>query len=592
MLAIVMPNFLRLHYYAVLSVSLACLQMVIAAPGGFDPSFDYNGIVITNFQAGRSINMPPDFVVVQASGDSMVSMALQPDGKILAVGHRDRTIMRLTPTAPLYDLYDPFDFAVARYLPNGALDPSFGTAGRVTTDMGSSQEIAAGAFTVDGGKILVVGNCDGKTGLVRYLPDGTLDTSFGNQGRAYLDFPLNWECSPIQQPDGKILIAGNQLLRLDPDGTLDETFGMGGRAALPAGVSAMTLLPDGSILLAGSKNDYNRVLMRVTSAGVLDSGFGVDGVAAIDLFRINDIAVLPDGKYAAVTGWGGIFPAYENSKFCVARINANGTLDQSFGNGGKVVVGFDEGESFSTQIAIGADGRIIAGGFILGSGSDDAMALTRFDADGTLDATFGNQGKVVSYLTHPPAGYWGPVTMSSFERTNALLVQPDGKILIGGTVYTAYSSSSYDFFLARLLIDDSPSSANYEPEVVLEPDLPENSATKARSVRHSKSRSITVTVRNLGTRIDGFRLHAKVGNREIRMKVTDGSKDITAPISKGRYETAFMSPEDLLTLQVTVRPTAKFRRSSKVNVRVSATSTSDNRSTTLASVQFSGRSFK
>lgn len=584
-----MRNLLRQALAGLLPALLAA-QAVVANPGGFDPSFDFNGIVITNFQKQLPTQFLDGGVIVSAgaSSDHLVSMFLQPDGRILAVGHRDHIIMRLTPAAPTYDVNDPFDFAVARYLPNGKLDPSFGTGGRASIDMGASQEIAAGAFVVDGGKILVVGSCDDKTGLVRYFPNGTIDTSFGDQGRAYLDISLNWECTPIQQPDGKILLSGNRFFRIDPDGTLDETFGKGGRAVLPAGVSAMTLLPDGSILLAGVKNDYAYVLMRLTPAGVLDSGFGVDGVVPIDLHRIHDIAVLPDGKYAVATGWGGAYPTTERSKFCIARINANGTLDQTFGTQGKTLVDFDGEESFSTQIAVGTDGKIIAAGFIPGSGKDDAMAVTRFEADGSLDATFGNQGKVVSYITHSPFGQRIPITATASERTNALLVQPDGKLLLGGTVCTAYNTTGYDFLLARLLVDNSPASADYEPDVVLALDPIENPEARARSVLRPRIRNLTVNVRNLGTRLDRVRLQAKAGNRNVKLKINQSSSSDTILLSKSICETGYLSPEDVLQLQLTVQGTPKLRRSAKVNVVITAQSTSDSRSIKLATLRLRG----
>ena len=235
--------------------------------GSLDPNFGTNGIVLTDF----------------GFYEYLESLALQSDGKILAVGN-------------MKTIYDDHDFALARYNPDGSLDTSFDGDGLVTTDFFGDQDIARDVLLQPDGKIVVAGEAD-KYGvavyepsfaLARYNPDGSLDTSFGSESGG--DGKVATYCTGYGghgmalalQPDGKILLAGNAiialgymgmetheivLLRYNPDGSLDTsfdgdgwlTFGFDGESV---SANAIALQPDGKIVLAGSSTGDNLVLLR------------------------------------------------------------------------------------------------------------------------------------------------------------------------------------------------------------------------------------------------------------------------------------------------------------------------------------------
>src|SRR5439155_1647217 len=225
------------------------------ADGTLDPSFGGGGRVLTNF-AGR---------------DEASALALQSDGKIVVAGFSGAGGRQ--------------DFAVARYNPDGSLDPSFGSGGRVLTDFGGDDEAAALALQSDG-KIVVTGFSFSDAGgsdiaLARYNPDGTLDASFGSGGRVLTDFGL--ASGLVLQSDGRIVVAGGgSLARYTPDGSLDPSFGAGGRVLTDFDAFALALQADGKIVVAGEGSvgfGNDTALARYETVGLAVTAPAVLGVA-------------------------------------------------------------------------------------------------------------------------------------------------------------------------------------------------------------------------------------------------------------------------------------------------------------------------
>src|SRR6266705_1516243 len=239
--------------FVALSLGLGFTSPSTAGPGALDPSFGSGGIVVTDFNG--SID------------DAAFAVAVQPDGKILAAGY----VFSSAATN--------YDFALARYLPDGSLDATFGTDGRVVTDFSAGGGIfanndgASSAALQSDGKIIVAGASTHELtfqdfAMARYNPDGSLDAGFGNGGKAELSFFNNADIDFISgvalQPDGKIVVAGVTttatrdfaLARYNPDGRLDLTFGVSGKVVTDLGnvdnnAFAMALQPDGRIVIAG-----------------------------------------------------------------------------------------------------------------------------------------------------------------------------------------------------------------------------------------------------------------------------------------------------------------------------------------------------
>ena len=362
--------------------------------------------------------------------------------------------------------------AVARAA-DGDLDPGFGKAGRVATDFGASTDIANAVALQRNGRIVVAGTTyrdndfSGEDfALARYDADGRLDPGFGTRGRVTTDFPgLAAEASAVLvQPDGKILVAGGAfpllvflgdftLARYNPDGSLDAGFGHGGivTTSFPGQGSyacALALQPDGRILAAGtdyvafSSDDSSNTdfaLARYNADGSPDASFGHGGQVTTDFDGFDDdafsVLVQPDGRIVAV---GSARNPADDFDFAAARYLADGTLDPAFGRGGKVRTDFgDHGFDRALSAVLQPDGRIVAAGFaITPDGGSEDFAAARYEPDGALDRSFGREGRALVDFG------------SCCQAAHAVLLQRDGRLVLVG--YPDSESSDSDFVLARL----------------------------------------------------------------------------------------------------------------------------------------------
>lgn len=357
---------------------------VASVPGELDPTFGGDGRVTTP---------------VVAVGSIANAVAIQPDGKIVAAGE----------TLHLYDR-----FALARYDPDGTLDPSFGDAGTVTTRFRRWGGVANAIAVQADGKIVAAGGSFGifpKFALARYLPDGTLDASFGGDGRVRTFFTVDGAMGSAVaiQADGKILVAGAAeavgangmsgfaLARYNPDGSLDATFGADGTVTtdFPGGhASAIAIQANGKIVAAGEAGN-RPALARYNPDGSLDATFDGDGMVTTEVVccpvfvGANAVAIQPDGRIVTAGEHfecfgGGGFSC--ESFFILARYEADGALDSTFGTGGLTFGVF----GIANALALQADGKIVAAGTL---GSGKKFALARYNADGTLDMSFGGDGR-------------------------------------------------------------------------------------------------------------------------------------------------------------------------------------------------------
>ncbi|MBX3052318.1 MAG: cadherin domain-containing protein [Caldilineaceae bacterium] len=335
---------------------------------------------------------------------------------------------------------------------NGDLDPAFDTDGRVSTDLGGGER-ANGIAQQPDGRIVAAGTSNNDFAVTRYLPDGSLDTSFSGDGQVITDLGGSERGNAVAiQPDGKIVVAGtsNQdfaLARYNPDGSLDTSFAgdglvtvstdpLGGNFRAAEGTS-VAIQTDGKILVGGSiKQGEPRkfALVRLLSDGILDQSFDSDGFATSQFDpggladeEIKDISVRADGEIAAVG-------EYKSGQFALARYNPDGSLNASFGSGGRVTVS----NKVSTGYGVGwqADGSIVAAGSksvtaqnsancIDSSGKKceyDDFWLARFNGNGSLDPNFGTGGEVTAAIN----------SRGNDDNGRGLLVQADDKIIVFG----------------------------------------------------------------------------------------------------------------------------------------------------------------
>lgn len=392
-----------------------------------------------------------------ASSAGALAGTLQPDGKIIAAGF----------SSP------PAQFALARLLPDGNVDPSFGTSGRVTTGFSAPNEFAyarAVALQADS-KIVAGGIANNNSGvpefaLVRYLPNGALDSSFGSSGKvrtsiSAFDDQLN---ALAIQPDGRIIAVGTAsvdfaVVRYNADGTLDNSFGSAGKVLTDFfgnddGAEAVALQSDGKILVAGWVTTLNMAggiqtrfgIARYTPDGIIDTGFGSAG-RVVTLFTNEfldheafSVLVQPDNR-VIVAGWttgpqGG-------ADFALARYASDGTLDPSFGDAGKVTTDFENrGNERIRSMVLQPDGKIVAAGFSDLRASHERFAIARYNPDGTLDSSFGSGGKVTTVIFS--GGF--------HSQIHAVTLQPDGKIV--GIGYALFTNGNH-MTIARYIGDSA-----------------------------------------------------------------------------------------------------------------------------------------
>ena len=284
---------------------------------------------------------------------------------------------------------------------------------------------------------------------------GDLDPGFGSGGRVTTDFAgaPDGAHAVVVQPDGKIIAGGFTdgfflnfaLVRYNSDGSLDSTFGTGGKVSTPfpddfAFLDALALQRDGKIVAAGSTFSDKFALARYDRDGTLDASFGSGGLVTT-AFSSQDhataVAVQSDGKIVV----GGLAAGATYQDFALLRYNSDGTLDSSFGTGGTVLSDFGAIDN-ANALAIQPDGKIIAAGFTNGVSTIAAdFALARYNPTGSLDSSFGSAGFVTTDF---------PVDSPASDVVNALVLQPDGRIIAAGFSFPQhFSATGPAFALAR-----------------------------------------------------------------------------------------------------------------------------------------------
>lgn len=335
-------------------------------------------------------------------------VAQQADGKLIAVG---------TNSGPNHDL------VVVRMDRGGRLDTSFGSQGKVVIDAGGQEEAANAVRSLRDGKILVAGS----PWLMRLTQEGVIDRTFGSDGFASPlgDGQVN---AMALQPDGKIVVAGDYaspfVARYTPDGRPDPTFGSGGIVRLPgvfADIRAVIVQRDGRIAVGGDKLG-EPYLARLNYDGSLDTTFGEDGYLATREFPIqsgefSSLEEDADGRILAAVN------DFSSDSFSVVRLETNGTLDRTFGTLGVATPELRGGKGYASALKLQGDGKIVVVGTRGSEGPFQPprdFVVARLTHEGNLDPTFGDMGLVITDV--------GDIE----DRADALLLEDDGRIVVGG----------------------------------------------------------------------------------------------------------------------------------------------------------------
>lgn len=411
------------NLFLILTIIFTTYIQSLAQAGYLDTDFGNYGTRITEFSE---------------SLDAIYDIEVQPDGKILAGGTSGG------------------EFIIACYSTDGMLDENFGDGGFVLHPSGErlhnmtlqadGKIVAAGTYKTPGNAFFVV----------RYHPDGTLDESFdgtaeiitaANEGPGFVTARAVTVLS-----DGKIVVGGEAsysnyysefaVARYHADGSLDSSFGSEGKVTTHIEyddnvMADMVVYPNGKILACGITGSlwspYYVTMARYQADGALDGSFSVDGkvadlVDSLDFLEITGVALQPNGNIIVSGSW--------DRQFMIRQYKNNGSVNQNFGEGGNVVTTFVPGIGGASDVLIQPDGKILAAGYSGTESSRVKFSLARYDENGVPDYyDFGGLGEVTT-------------TFYEFSQINAITVQPDGKILAGGKVE---SDTSKAFVMARYI---------------------------------------------------------------------------------------------------------------------------------------------
>lgn len=384
------------------------------------------------------------------------ALATQNDGKIYAVGATEGL--------------GPNGIFISKYNPDGLIDNTYnsngvnGIPGTKEIGYGSNYEFCHTIVIQADNKLILAGSSNGDFALARLNQNGDYDTDFSNDGKMIFSFGAG-NGSKINkvllQSDGKIIAVGQAyngvnfdfgIARFNTNGSLDTSFGTDGKAIIPIGPAndfgKDTLLqPDGKILIVGYSNNalgYDSLsAIRLNSNGSLDTSFATNGkiyynIPSKDYCVAEAIALQSDGKI--------LISGHADGDFAVMRYNTNGTLDTTFGNSGYTTTDFGNSQDKVYAISIRPDGRII----LAGHNYEQAVStfldfgIASYNSDGSLDTNFDSDGKMT-------------ISMGYSSGIKDMIIQPDGKLLFGG--YSAeIMNSNLRYSLLRL--SDSNLSVN------------------------------------------------------------------------------------------------------------------------------------
>jgi uncharacterized delta-60 repeat protein len=392
---------------------LGFTQLVFAQDGTLDNSFGTNGKVLTS---------------VSANNDFASQLVVQVDGKII-VG---ATSYSGTPS------YNKSNIALIRYNPNGTIDNTFGTNGIVETKFNNVQCSLSRMTSQSDGKIVICGESGFDFLILRYNSDGSLDNTFGTNGKVTTDF--GGADNPLAmtiQTDGKIIVVGQTsdffaantrtkiaIARYNSNGSLDNSFNQTGKIIKHINVDkddfpySVAVQADNKIIIGGEETalpilEQSTFLIRYNPNGTFDTGFGANGVAIVDrLYTFHKI--LNDGKIL-IAGTDRDTATF----FKMIRFNSNGLIDNSFGTNGTIATQIGDITFLSGGLILQKDGKMVMSGET-GSPTNSTFNIMRFNPNGSFDNTFGTNGKT---LISP---------ILSDEHHSLAAQQADGKLLTLG----------------------------------------------------------------------------------------------------------------------------------------------------------------
>jgi uncharacterized delta-60 repeat protein len=472
------------------------------------------------------------------------SLAIQPDGKIVIAGYSK------------YTSSSNSSFTYARYKEDGSLDSSFCNVGWGGFLQDGFPSVLTSVLLQPDGRIILGGHYDGLNNedfvLICLDTNGAIDSSFSG-GVIITDFGhSDYSNALAMQPDGKIIAAGYSmgpykaaLARYNTNGSLDTTgFGTGGKvltgfSSLEAKIYTIDIQTDGKIIVAGyikpsiSSGNRDFLILRYNTDGTSDSTFGIDGRVSTEFFGYSDVinaaVIQPDGKIVTA---GYAENGLGNAFIALIRYNSDGTLDNSFGTNGKVTTLYGAA-NWGSGLALQPDGKIL----VVGSSffPTDNFCLVRYNINGILDNSFGTGGIAhTDFLGHNDGAY-------------AVALQPDGKIVAAGFASNSTSVDSTYIALARYISDLIVGVIDFsvsENSVLIYPNPIEQNSTLEYTL--AKEEIITIQL---------YDVHGKLVSTFLeneKQEAGEHKQSIVLPntIAPGAYVIVISSPNGRMSIKV------------------------------------------
>jgi uncharacterized delta-60 repeat protein len=394
--------------------------------------------------------------------DDIHALAVQKDGKIVAGGESGTG--------------DGVALTLARYNPDGSLDPTFGSGGTAIAPLAKPSDkqllrtmaLQPDGKIIAGGDMLVPlsgGGFQGAMFLVRYNSDGTRDAAFDSNVSALVSV-IGDVRSVALQPDGKIVVVGAShpvraanaftITRLNPDGTVDHSFGSNGfvgtsfNTSPSDGAQGIAVLGDGRIVVGGNatvSNLFKFGLLALNANGSPDTSFGTGGKVVTSLSDdselLQSIAVGADGKIVAV----GFAQNHGQELAEVARYDSHGVPDPTFAGTGAETLTTRSESDFSSAVVLPDVSIIAAGGAT--NPSYIGLTVTKLRPDGSPDPTFGAGGSIGELVGGAPS------------RADAVALLPDGRIAAAGNYQGTFGNPAGDHFALALFTPDGASDPTF-----------------------------------------------------------------------------------------------------------------------------------
>ncbi len=515
---------------------------------------------------GTGGTVTTEFIGFQTFANGVV---VQPDGIIVAAGYANAE--------------GDNDFALAFYNPDGSPAPTSTGSSTFVTPIGFDGDVGRAVALQPDGKILVAGDAeqgfDNYFALARFNTHGTLDATFNGTGVVTTQFGSDSAIASgiAIQPDGRIILAGNATIggfavaRYNTNGTLDTTFDFDGKAAVNAGGTfsigaKVALQADGKIVVAGiayNGSDYDFALVRFNANGAADATFGGGGkvttpVAASMSDRATGVAIQADGKIV-VGGYSGVGISLD---FALVRYNTDGSLDATFGASGKVVTPVGSGWDQAEAVAVQADGKIVLAGYSY-DGNQPEFAVLRYKSNGALDASFGTGGRTTTAIG------------SVLNRAYAIALQADGRILLAGQVFVG-STSNYGLVRYNVALPDTRlGTTPAAPIGDNRYNLTGTGQTLNTAILHGGGvKTDFIRIQNDGPVLESFKVKGTPGNAKFAVKYLRGTTNVTSQIVAGTFNTGKLAPGGSKILKAVI--TAKTPQAAqKHSIFIKSTAASD-----------------